>query len=213
MKALQSRKSNVTGHKLHPNSRRAKQLQRVELRTRKLDLQGKVQRTGEIKRGELGAGFSPSQASPCAALTFGFDAQSTGTCISCMLSRRMSTTFPCPSCINFWKTTSTATTTRCWSSRPTGRRGVGGKPRARPSGKLSSSSRKLRIWESTGVALVRSGRTCFCDSRRWLTLGATELPDLTLPENVFLCRQWIKPIGSEKNPRGSKGGDPSFLGR
>jgi translation machinery-associated protein 16 len=52
MKALQSRKSNVTGHKLHPNSRRAKQLQRVELRIKKLDLQGKVQRTTEIKRGE-----------------------------------------------------------------------------------------------------------------------------------------------------------------
>lgn len=52
MKALQSRKSNVTGHKLHPNSRRAKQLQRVELRTKKLDLQGKVQRTAEIKRGQ-----------------------------------------------------------------------------------------------------------------------------------------------------------------
>jgi hypothetical protein len=49
-----------------------------------------------------------------------------------------------------------------------------------------------------------------------LTLGRvlhrTELPDLTLAENVFLCRQWIRPIGSDKNPR-MKGGDPSFLGR
>jgi translation machinery-associated protein 16 len=63
MKALQSRKSNVTGHKLHPNSRRAKQLQRVELRTKKLNLQGKVQRTTEIKRG--GSSWRlPSQSPP-----------------------------------------------------------------------------------------------------------------------------------------------------
>lgn len=53
MKALQSRKGSVTGAKLHPNSRRAKQLQRVELRTKKLDVQTKVQRSGEIRRGEL----------------------------------------------------------------------------------------------------------------------------------------------------------------
>lgn len=63
MKALQSRKSNVNGHKLHPNSRRAKQLQRVELRTKKLDLQGKVQRVNEIKRGEYSPVFGSQRAS------------------------------------------------------------------------------------------------------------------------------------------------------
>lgn len=39
------------------------------------------------------------------------------------------------------------------------------------------------------------------------------LPDLTLAENVFLCRQWVAPLPTAKDPRGHKGGDPSFLGR
>lgn len=40
------------------------------------------------------------------------------------------------------------------------------------------------------------------------------LPDLTLPTNVFLCRQWTSPLPSSKDPKGrAKGGDPSFLGR
>lgn len=38
------------------------------------------------------------------------------------------------------------------------------------------------------------------------------LPDLTLAENVFLCRQWINPVPSKVNLH-PKGGDPSFLGR
>lgn len=52
MKALQSKKGSVTGAKLHPNSRRAKQLQRIELRSRKLDVQSKVRRSNEIGRSE-----------------------------------------------------------------------------------------------------------------------------------------------------------------
>lgn len=51
MKSLQSKKGSVTGSKLHPNSRRAKQLQRVELRTKKLDVQTKVQRSTEVRKG------------------------------------------------------------------------------------------------------------------------------------------------------------------
>lgn len=38
------------------------------------------------------------------------------------------------------------------------------------------------------------------------------LPDLTLPENVVLCRQWVKPAPA-KTTKNAKGGDPSFLGR
>lgn len=41
----------------------------------------------------------------------------------------------------------------------------------------------------------------------------TVLPDLTLATNVFLCRQWTAPLPTAKDPRGTKGGDPSFLGR
>lgn len=39
------------------------------------------------------------------------------------------------------------------------------------------------------------------------------LPDLTLSTNVFLTRQWTAPLPSAKDPKGTKGGDPSFLGR
>jgi translation machinery-associated protein 16 len=38
------------------------------------------------------------------------------------------------------------------------------------------------------------------------------LPDLTLPENVVLCRQWVRPAPA-KATKNAKGGDPSFLGR
>lgn len=50
--ALQSRKQSVTGAQVHPNSRRAKQLQRVELRTKKLEVQSRVRRSNEVSRGE-----------------------------------------------------------------------------------------------------------------------------------------------------------------
>ncbi|KAI5476915.1 hypothetical protein MNV49_007016 [Pseudohyphozyma bogoriensis] len=49
-KKLQSRKGATHGSKLHPNSRRAKQLQRVELREKKLDTQSKVRRSAEVGR-------------------------------------------------------------------------------------------------------------------------------------------------------------------
>lgn len=39
------------------------------------------------------------------------------------------------------------------------------------------------------------------------------IPDLTIATNVFLCRQWTNPLPTAKDPRGMKGGDPSFLGR
>lgn len=39
------------------------------------------------------------------------------------------------------------------------------------------------------------------------------IPDLTLATNVFLCRQWTAPLPSAKDKKGTKGGDPSFLGR
>lgn len=58
MGALQGKKAGVRGKVIHPNSRRAKQLQRVELRTKKLVVQKKVQRNGENARGRL---LSPPQ--------------------------------------------------------------------------------------------------------------------------------------------------------
>lgn len=38
------------------------------------------------------------------------------------------------------------------------------------------------------------------------------LPDLTVAENVAICRQWINPAPA-KETKNTKGGDPSYLGR
>ncbi|GAA5899105.1 hypothetical protein JCM6882_004618 [Rhodosporidiobolus microsporus] len=48
-KSMQGKKKAAGGH-VHPNSRRAKQLQRVELRSKKLELHGKVRRAAEVER-------------------------------------------------------------------------------------------------------------------------------------------------------------------
>lgn len=50
-KALQSKKTKIASAGVHPNSRRAKQLQRVELRTKKLEVNGKVRRVQEVHEG------------------------------------------------------------------------------------------------------------------------------------------------------------------
>lgn len=53
-------------------------------------------------------------------------------------------------------------------------------------------------------------------SRHVLTSESREelpvLPDLTVAENVTICRQWINPAPS-KESKNAKGGDPSYLGR
>ena len=43
-------------------------------------------------------------------------------------------------------------------------------------------------------------------------LATVVLPDLTVAENVTICRQWINPAPS-KETKNAKGGDPSYLGR
>ncbi|KAM0752983.1 hypothetical protein T439DRAFT_323599 [Meredithblackwellia eburnea MCA 4105] len=50
LKKLQSRKGNISAGQVHPNSRRAKQLQRVQLRDKKLQLKNKVRRSTEISK-------------------------------------------------------------------------------------------------------------------------------------------------------------------
>lgn len=44
------------------------------------------------------------------------------------------------------------------------------------------------------------------------SVPSSVLPDLTLAENVVICRQWIKPAPA-KEGKNTKGGDPSYLGR
>lgn len=51
-KGMQGKKKGAGGH-IHPNSRRAKQLQRVELRAVKLDVQSRVRRSDEIQESAL----------------------------------------------------------------------------------------------------------------------------------------------------------------
>lgn len=51
LKALQSKKTKIASGQVHPNSRRAKQLQRVVLRATKLEHEAKVRRSNEVDRG------------------------------------------------------------------------------------------------------------------------------------------------------------------
>jgi hypothetical protein len=51
IKALQSKKTKIATGQVHPNSRRAKQLQRVVLRATKLEHEAKVRRSNEVDRG------------------------------------------------------------------------------------------------------------------------------------------------------------------
>jgi hypothetical protein len=66
-KGMQGKKKGAGGH-IHPNSRRAKQLQRVELRSQKLDVQSRVRRSDEIAESAylLSMPFFPSSSSAAA---------------------------------------------------------------------------------------------------------------------------------------------------
>lgn len=52
LKAVQGKKTKVASGQVHPNSRRAKQLQRVELRAKKLEHDAKVRRVAEVHESE-----------------------------------------------------------------------------------------------------------------------------------------------------------------
>ncbi|KDE09797.1 hypothetical protein MVLG_00196 [Microbotryum lychnidis-dioicae p1A1 Lamole] len=168
MKALQSRKSNINGHKIHPNSRRAKQLQRVELRTRKLEVQGKVQRVTEVKRVDRHLWFVHSIPDDRTSLSLPELHQTIHDYIHrdeiemVQLAQER--------------------TERSWR-------------KAEPKSKREVELEKQREQEKDEY------RTGFV------------VPDLTLAKNVYLCRQWIHPTPTPKNPHPNKGGDPSFLGR
>ena len=82
LKKLQSRKSGITGGQIHPNSRRAKQLQRIELRTKKLEVKSKVRRSNEIGRSEL--------APACHDLQSGVDPPRVASRPTCLLCARPS---------------------------------------------------------------------------------------------------------------------------
>lgn len=79
---------------------------------------------------------------------------------------------------------------------------------------LLQAERQTRAWRKSEG---KTKREVELDSEKEKELSeyrsGFSLPDLTLVENVFLTRQWISPLPSDKDPTGTKGGDPSFLGR
>ncbi|GAA5836224.1 hypothetical protein JCM11251_007399 [Rhodosporidiobolus azoricus] len=165
-KSMQGKKKAAGGH-VHPNSRRAKQLQRVELRSKKLELHGKVRRAAEVERIDRHLYFV--HALP-------FDATSISlsdlhNLVNDYINR------------NENEAVQLAAERESRSWRKTEGKG----------------KREMEIEEEKKeeTAEYRSGFV---------------VPDLTLPENVALCRQWVKPAPA-KEGKNAKGGDPSFLGR
>lgn len=219
-KALQSKKTKIASRGVHPNSRRAKQLQRVELRTKKLEVHGKVRRVQEVHEGAPPSLPRPLRRSTLplrARLTSApLSAQSTA---SCTLSTPSPTTrrrSRSPSCTTSCTATCTATRPSSSTSLTSASRApTGARPRARASARRNSRSCARRRRASTAAGLVRRSvpllpraRTSRLTRSRPLAV----LPDLTIPENVELCRQWVRPAPS-KEGKNAKGGDPSFLGR
>ncbi|GAA5949772.1 hypothetical protein JCM3765_007683 [Sporobolomyces pararoseus] len=165
--ALQGKKGKVGGKQIHPNSRRAKQLQRVELRSKKLEVQGRVQRSLEIQRVDRHLYFVHALPEDATSISLPELHQ----ILQDYINRNESELVDLAA----------ERANRTW------RKGEG-------KSKRETELEKLRE-----------------DEQNQYKVGFV-LPDLTLPENVVLCRQWIRPAPS-KSTKNAKGGDPSFLGR
>ncbi|BGP12276.1 hypothetical protein JCM10213_000028 [Rhodosporidiobolus nylandii] len=165
-KSLQGKKKAAGGH-VHPNSRRAKQLQRVELRAEKLAVQGKVRRAFEVGRVDRYLYFV--HALPAEATSISLSE------LHGLLDD--------------------------YINRNEGER------------VQLAADRESRSWRKTEG---KGKREVEIEKEREAELSEYKtgfvIPDLTLAENVALCRQWINPAPS-KETKNAKGGDPSFLGR
>ncbi|BGP36279.1 translation machinery-associated protein 16 [Rhodotorula kratochvilovae] len=165
--ALQGKKSKVAHGGIHPNSRRAKQLQRVELRTKKLEVNGRVRRAQEVHEVDRLLYFVHAIPEDATSLSLpelhdvlvGYLHRHQSELVALAAEREA----------------------RSW-------RKTEGK------GKREVEIEKMQEEETSEY---RSGFV---------------LPDLTLPENVAICRQWVRPAPS-KEGKNTKGGDPSFIGR
>ncbi|GJN92021.1 hypothetical protein Rhopal_005049-T1 [Rhodotorula paludigena] len=166
-KALQSKKTKIAQGQVHPNSRRAKQLQRVELRAKKLELNSKVRRAHEVSEIDRHLYFVHALPADATSISLPDLHQLLSDYIQRNESERVAL--------------AAEREGRSW-------RKTEGK------GKREVELEKQKEDEESEY---RSGFV---------------LPDLTLPENVVLCRQWVKPAPS-KDTKNTKGGDPSFLGR
>ncbi|KAM0793791.1 hypothetical protein ACM66B_001207 [Microbotryomycetes sp. NB124-2] len=198
IKALQSRKGGAASSKLHPNSRRAKQLQRVELRAHKLQVQGKVHRSSEVKKVDRLLYFVHALPEEQEKLSLDELHQTVVDYINRDDAERDELEQQRRQRSNWRKTEGK-------SKRET---------------EIDKQKEQELLEYKTGFGqspfslpfVVVVVRAKFATDTNEL-LSHQVVPDLTNAENVFICRQWIKPIGSDKNPRGSKGGDPSFIGR
>ncbi|GAA5847809.1 hypothetical protein JCM3766R1_003210 [Sporobolomyces carnicolor] len=165
--ALQGKKGKVGGKQIHPNSRRAKQLQRVELRSKKLEVQAKVQRSLEVQRVDRHLYFVHALPDDATSISLPELHQ----VLQDYINRNESELVELAA----------ERANRTWR-------------KAEGKGKRETELEKLRE-----------------DEQNQYKVGFV-LPDLTLPENVVLCRQWVKPAPA-KTTKNAKGGDPSFLGR
>ncbi|GAA5975074.1 hypothetical protein JCM11641_000021 [Rhodosporidiobolus odoratus] len=166
-KSLQGKKKSAGGH-IHPNSRRAKQLQRVELRARKLETQGRVRRALEVERVDRHLYFVhalPSDSTSLSlpelhALVVDYINRHESEMVQLAAEREGR---------NNWRKT-----------EGKGKREV----------EIEKEREELRGEYKSGFIV----------------------PDLTQPENVIVCRQWVDPAPAKEEKR-TKGGDPSYLGR
>ncbi|GAA6010254.1 hypothetical protein JCM10207_005688 [Rhodosporidiobolus poonsookiae] len=165
-KSLQGKKSGAAGH-VHPNSRRAKQLQRVELRAKKLEVQGRVRRAAEVEKIDRHLYFVHAIPDDATSLSL----PDLHTLLSDYINRNESEIVEL------------------------------------------AAERQARSWRKTEG---KGKREVELEKEREDELSEYKsgfiLPDLTIAENVKMCRQWARPAPS-KEGKNAKGGDPSFLGR
>ncbi|GAA5933898.1 hypothetical protein JCM1841_003110 [Sporobolomyces salmonicolor] len=166
-KALQSKKSKVAGKQIHPNSRRAKQLQRVELRSKKLEVQRRVFRAAEVERIDRHLYFIHALPDDATSIPLADLHQ----ILHDYINRSES------ELVQF------------------------------------AADREARSWRK---AEGKSKQEIELEKQKDIETNEYKagfvLPDLTLAENVVLCRQWVRPAPS-KDRKNAKGGDPSFLPR
>ncbi|GAA5966099.1 hypothetical protein JCM8115_004932 [Rhodotorula mucilaginosa] len=168
IKALQSKKTKIATGQVHPNSRRAKQLQRVVLRATKLEHEAKVRRSNEVDRVDRHLFFVHALPAEATSLSLPELHQ----LLESYLDRNQ------PELVDLQHER---------ESRGSWRKSEG------------KGKREVEI-EKTREQEVQEYKAGFV------------LPDLTVAENVTICRQWINPAPS-KESKNAKGGDPSYLGR
>ncbi|GAA6046521.1 hypothetical protein JCM3770_006190 [Rhodotorula araucariae] len=165
--ALQGKKSKISSGGIHPNSRRAKQLQRVELRTKKLEVNGRVRRAQEVHEVDRLLYFVHAIPEDATSLSLA----ELHDVLHAYLHRHASELV------------------------------------------ALAAEREARSWrkaEGKGKREVEIENALEEETSEYRS--GFVLPDLTIPENVAICRQWVRPAPS-KEGKNTKGGDPSFIGR